>query len=331
MKEEDLIAQFDAYIQGQMEEAERKNFETQLHSDPSFLEEFEIYQQLVNGLHLADEERTLDFLKGIKSELEDTGLFLADEDIYSYLQGTASDKTKLKVSRRMEEDPDFKAFLENETKLVEGLKNYQEQESKNILAEVRADLKSEGFFKQEVKPKQETKRVKLLRRWSIAASVAIVTLIALWLWRPKQGLSDQKLVQLEWELDVAREYANRKGFEGSAGNILSLPIAALEAQNIADAALLLDSLSTLPEVGSSQLQFMDLLKAQLLLKEGQNRQAEHLLKILSKDQNFLGQSTAAWILGNAYLQVGQKHQARQYLNPLIKDPLFGTRAKEILD
>jgi|GEM_PF-2320585 len=331
MKNEALIDLFDRYHFLRMTEQEREQFETQLITDTSLAEEYDIYQQLLAGLKKADRQRSIAFLTEIKTGLNDAGLFLSPEEIDSYLLKKAPKDIQNKIEKRLQEDSKFKKQIDTDAELIAGLKAFQEEKNKNVIAAVKAELQQEGFFEIQAPKKKEYKIAPKRRQWAIAASIAIVTVLAAWLWRINTAIPNLPIAQFEWELEEAKAVANKKGFTGNVASLLTQSLTAIENNNLQAVRPTLDKISLELSANSSSQKIVQFLNAQLDVKEGRTRQGVKQLKRLSKDKDFIAQPTASWLLGRSYWQLGCYKLAKKQLLPLINNPQYSERAQRILE
>jgi hypothetical protein len=246
-----------------------------------------------------------------------------------YYFGEMTEESRSVFEQRLENDVDFAEAYAVFKKLQAGLKDEGRRNFAHALQNAQAELEKEFFFEEQTPAK--VRRLPLRRILAVAASVAILLVVAWRLWPDTR--SGEQLFAQHFNLDTegAESYASGRGFAGEADADLLNAIADIQNQDFTAARARLEEIQNAADPTDMRDQFAQLLQAQLDLRDQRTAQALPALSELAANDNFPDQTAARWFLGLAYLQGGNRRQARQTFQLLTNDPFWGEKAQEVMD
>lgn len=234
------------------------------------------------------------------------------ELIQQYLENELAADQRASVEKRLADDQDFAQLYRRTQTAVQVIQEDAEQSTLKML---------QGLHQQEIEDKPVTSPTKVRRlrpvRWiGIAATLALLVVAAIWLFRP----SDPALTAFN-------EYYQTPSFDLQRGANTSALLSEISiAYNAADYATALGKINDYEAAGSTSVS-LQIFKAVCYLELDNTPAAINELSLLTEQDQQLDE--IYWLRAMAYLKDKNKEAARSDLQQLLSEEFSVTLARRL--
>lgn len=197
---EEQYQEIEAYLLGNLDEAERVLFEAKVNEQVALQELLAEYTNIDQGIH---QFYSRQILNQVVQDLEAEGFFIDEQDIENYFLGKLEAEKAPIFEKKLQSDPLFAQQVADFEAMIQGINNFQrDNELKASLQKLGKELEQESFFatepptqteKSDVTPNRapQRRRLILIYRLSIAASFILLLSFVVWM------LTENKLRRIE--------------------------------------------------------------------------------------------------------------------------------------
>jgi tetratricopeptide (TPR) repeat protein len=232
--------------------------------------------------------------------------------IEAYLKGTLDEQALAAFQKRRQEDADFDREVIDYSQIISGIRISQERD---FMSKLR-------HWEGEIENRQEAKVISLRTMFSIAASVVLVSLVGVYLFR--SGQSDHEQLFQEYFQPYENVISERTGKNDHQQRGMEL-----YDQRKYDDAIAELKVAAIEDPDNS------LLKCYLgiaYLAEDHAQEAKAIFGSMVPGDQSLTKEVAEWYLAMAYLKLDDEPSLKKTLEDILhqKDHLYREQAKELL-
>ena len=153
------------------------------------LKDIPLEDTLKKGIHQVGQSELKKKINQVSNELMESGFFIDEIAIQKYLKGTSTEKDTNLIEKRLAHDTVFSKRVEQEQKLLNGVKIFGKQQLKDKLTKVE-----KGFFEETAATQATTERtgkvVSFFNRRMLAIAASVLLLIGFFFWNNEQTTFD---------------------------------------------------------------------------------------------------------------------------------------------
>lgn len=259
-----------------------------------------------------------------------------------YLQQRMSPEELRQFELLLKEDKALFGYVEVQKRLIRGIERYRDRSN---FVEMLQEFKREEsigavpvkFLNKETAEKSKVKIVPvgLGQKVALAASIAIIITVMIFLFRTKIGSDELFASYFDFYPDVLTEYLEVSGAVEDANielhDLLETGINAYNTGQYNEARILLEKYIIQNQSVNYPVILSNFYLAQIALADGQTDKAIKILEQIKSINNLPIESAVTWYLSLAYLQKGDIDIAAVFLENLKNDNQFGAGATQLLN
>jgi len=330
MKQQEELSLIERYLLATLSEVEHKYVEARIANDNNFAKKVRVFRTALKEIHRKGAERTRKRVMEVEDQLQEEGFFLTDDDIIDFLRNPKKSHLRPAVLQRIKQDAEFAKRVEQMRPVIEQIEGAGKQRLSKKIKNIETELEEEGFFQPtSSKPLNRSRSRSIKRFVAIAAAVLIVVALSIYLLIPT---SPEQLYAAHFSRypDQISQILQETGFvQVPQQDRLLRAMQAYKSEELVEAE---KQMAAFLETADDEHPYRRIIRfywAQINMERGNLEAAREALKALATDSNFSRQNAAEWYLALTYLKT-DADQAIQHLKPLMEDPEYGNRARQLL-